>query len=77
MEFFIKSVDTSAGIDKLLLTGKKRMALGANLDTDVLLGRTSLDHLAASAGNGGLLVVGMNTFLHDFHLFRNTSIHSI
>jgi len=46
------------------------VTLGADFDLDVLLGGTGLDHFAACTTNGGLLVVGMDAFLHVVHLFR-------
>jgi len=64
-ETLLKSVYASARINKLLLAGIKGVALGANFNSDVFLSGTSLDDIAASAGYGSLLVVGMNTLLHD------------
>ena len=46
------------------------MTLGADFDLDVLLGGAGLDHFAACTTNGGLLVVGMDAFLHVVHLFH-------
>ena len=40
------------------------MALGADLNTNVLLGRTSGKDIAAGTADGGLFVLGMDTFLH-------------
>ena len=54
----------TAGIHHLLLTGVEGVALGAHLHADVLLGRTSLNHVAAGAPDGGLLIIGMNSCLH-------------
>ena len=64
-ETLLETVNTAAYINKLLLTGKERMALGANFNTDILLGRAGLDHVTASAGNGGLLILRM-----DFQIGR-------
>ncbi len=64
----LESVYASAGVNKLLLTGVERVTLGANLDSDVFLCGTGLDNIAASTGNGSLLIVGMNTLLHEQHL---------
>ena len=63
-ELLVEAADASAGIDHLLLTGVEGVTLGANFHLDVLLGRASLDHVAAGAPDGGLLVVGMEAFLH-------------
>ena len=62
----IEAVHTSAGIDQLLLASVERMALGANFDVDLRLGGTSLDHIAARAGDGAVNVVGMDTLFHSF-----------
>ena len=67
----IESVNTSAGIDELLLAGKVGMALGADLDADVFLRGTSLDHIAAGASDDRLFVLRMDVF-HAVHLFAET-----
>jgi hypothetical protein len=41
------------------------VAFGADFNGDVLLGGACLDDSAACAPDGGLLVVGMDSFLHD------------
>lgn len=64
----LESVYTSAGVNKLLLTGIERVTLGANFNSDVFLCGTSLDNIAASAGNSSFLVVRMDTLLHSQHL---------
>ena len=68
-ESLVETVNTSTGVNQLLLAGIERVALGANFHTDVLLGRTGGKDVATGAANGGLLVVGMDAFLHVFHLF--------
>ena len=42
------------------------MALGANFDVDLRLGGTSLDDVTASAGDGAVNVIRMDTLLHSF-----------
>ena len=69
-ETLLETVDTTACINKLLLAGKERMALGTNFNTDVLLGRACLDNITASAGNRSLLILGMDFLLHFIHLFH-------
>ena len=71
VETLVEALDASTGVDQLLLTGKERVALGTNFNSDVLLRGKNLDHITAVAGNGGLFAYGMDAFLHDFHLFRN------
>lgn len=71
VETLVEALDASTGVDQLLLTGKERVALGTNFNSDVLLRGKNLDNITAVAGNGGLFAYGMDAFLHDFHLFRN------
>ena len=68
-ELLVEAADTSAGVHHLLLTGVEGVTLGADFHLNVLLSRTSLDHVAAGASNSGLLIVGMDAFLHGIHLF--------
>ena len=42
------------------------MAGGANFNTDVFLGGTGVDYVAANTGDGCVLVNGMNSVLHLF-----------
>ena len=60
----VELIDTTAGIDQLLLAGVERVALGADLNRDVGLGGAGLNDGAASALDGGLLVFRMDSFLH-------------
>ena len=64
----VELIHTAAGVDQLLLAGEEGVALGADFNGDVLLGGTGLDHIAAGAANGGLLVIGMDTLLHGHDL---------
>ena len=63
-ELLVEAADTTAGIDDLLLASEERMALGTNFNTDILLGRTCLNHITAGASNRSLLIIGMDSFLH-------------
>ena len=65
----LETVYASAIVDQLLLTGVERMALGADIHAQLLLHGTSLKGLATDAANDGLAVIGMDLFLHGFHLF--------
>ena len=69
-ETLVEAINTSTGVNQLLLAGIERVALGADFHTNVLLGRTSGKDIAACAADGGLFVLGMDTFLHFVHLFR-------
>ena len=63
-EALVEALNTSAGVNQLLLTSVERMALGANFDVDLGLGGTSLDDVAASAGDGAVHLLGMDTLFH-------------
>jgi hypothetical protein len=62
----LKALNTSAGVNQLLLTSVEGMALGANFDVDLGLGRTSLNDVAASTSDGAVNVVRMDTLFHSF-----------
>ena len=70
IETLLKSVNPSAGINQFLFSSEERMALGANFNTDILLCRTGMNHIAACAGNGCLFIIWMDVFFHVSHLFR-------
>ena len=73
-EALVEALNTSAGVNQLLLTSVERMALGANFDVDLGLGGTSLDDVAASAGDGAVNVVRMDTLFHSFHLISGSDL---
>ena len=50
------------------------MALGANFDVDLGLGRTSLNDVAASTSDGAVNVVRMDTLFHSFHLISGSDL---
>jgi hypothetical protein len=52
-----------------LLAGVERVALGADLNADVLLGGTGRKDVATGTADGSLFVVGMDAFSHVVHLF--------
>jgi hypothetical protein len=60
----LESVNTSAGINKFLLTGEKRMAFRTNINADIFFSRTSFVLGAASTFYGRLFVLGMYAFFH-------------
>ena len=68
-ETLVEAINTSTGVNQLLLAGIERVALGADLNTNVLLGRTSGKSVATCTADRGLIVLGMDTFLHFVHLF--------
>ncbi len=65
----VETVDTSTGVNQLLLAGIERVALGADFNPDVLLGGAGRKDIATGTANCGLFVFGMDTFLHLVHLF--------
>ena len=73
-EALVEALNTSAGVNQLLLTSVERMALGANFDVDLGLGRTSLNDVAASTSDGAVNVVRMDTLFHSFHLISGSDL---
>ena len=63
-ELLVETADTATGVHHLLLASVEGVTLGTHFNTDVLLGGAGLDHVAAGAPDGGLLIVGMNSCLH-------------
>ena len=68
-ESLVETVNTSTGVNQLLLAGIERVALGADFNLDVLLGGTGRKDVATSTTDRGLFVSGMDAFLHFIHLF--------
>ena len=60
MPYFLLNLSTRP----LVSTSFCLPALGADFNGDVLLGGAGLDDVAAGASDGGLLVIGMDSFLH-------------
>ena len=65
----VEPVNASTGVNQLLLAGIERVALGADFNADVLFGGTSRKDIATGTADGGLFVLGVDTFLHVVHLF--------
>ena len=63
-ELLVEAADTATGVHHFLLAGVEGVTLGANFYTDVLLGGAGLNHIAAGAPDGGLLIIGVEAFLH-------------
>ena len=67
LSFFVAAVefiDTTGGIDEFLFTGKEGVALGADTDFVFRTGGLDVPDFAASAGNGGIAVSGMDILFH-------------
>ena len=61
----VELVNAAAGVNELLLAGVERVALGADLDGDVLLRGAGLVHGAAGAADRGRLIIRMDTVFHS------------
>ena len=68
-EALVEAIDTSTGVNQLLLAGIERVALGADFNTNLILGGAGGESVATGATDRGLFVLGMDTFLHFVHLF--------
>ena len=69
-EALLEAIHATAAVHQLLLAGEEGVALGANFNPQFLLGGAGFKGFAAHAAHDGLLVLGMDLFLHfDFHLF--------
>lgn len=64
----VELVNTSACINELLLACVERVAVGADIYSQVALRRHSLECVTASASYCYQLCLGMNAFFHCFHL---------
>ena len=68
-EALVETINTSTGVNQLLLAGIERVALGADFNSDILLGGAGGKNIATSTANCSLFVVGMDAFSHFVHLF--------
>ncbi len=75
VELFLELINTSACINKLLLTGEERMAFRANINLNIFLNGLGNIFCATSTLDSGGLVIGMDTLLHFkiplFHMIRS------
>ena len=55
-------------VDNLLHAGEKGMAVGANVNPDILLGGAGFKLSAAGAGGCDFVILGMNIFFHAYDL---------
>ena len=65
----VEPVNPSTSVNQLLLAGIEGVALGADFNTNVLLGGASRKDVATRAADRGLFILGVDTFLHFVHLF--------
>ena len=64
IETLLEAINTSAGVYQLLLAREEGVALGANVNDDILLGGAGLNDIAAGTADRGLLVLGMDALFH-------------
>ncbi len=64
----VELVNASACINELLLACVERMAVRADINSQVALRRQSLECVTASTSYCYQLCIGMNAFFHCFHL---------
>src|SRR3954451_7556747 len=61
----LEALDAATGVDQLLLAGVERVAVRADLDVKLGLGRPGGELVAARTADVGLDVLGMDVGLHD------------
>ena len=66
--FLVELIDTSLSSGSLLGACVERVALGADFNVDLGLRGPCDKCVAAVAGHGRLIILGMDGFLHDFLL---------
>lgn len=71
IETLLELVDTSAGVNQLLLACEEWVALGANFDFDILLCGTCFNNVTASTCDCCWFICWVDTFSHYSHLFHN------
>ena len=70
-ELLVEAIDASVAGDEALLAGVEGMAVGAGIDFDFLQGRAGLERRSTGrAGDGALVVSGMDAFFHFLISFR-------
>src|SRR5262245_35345014 len=60
----LEALDAAGRVDQLLLAGEERVALRADLEPQLGVGRPGLERLPAGAGDGDHVVLGVNPALH-------------
>jgi hypothetical protein len=73
--FLSEAFDAASGVQKLLLAGEERVAVGTDFDAQhvTLHGGTGGEIVSASAVNGYWVIVGMNTGFHESPFCRGRS----
>ena len=67
----VEAVDAAIGCDEALLASVEGVAVGAGVNLDRLEGRAGFEGRAAGgAGDGAILLVGMDALFHRCNSFR-------
>ena len=66
--FLVELINTATCLSRFLLSCIERMALGADLNVDILLSRTCHKCISTVAGYCSLMILRMDSFAHDIHL---------
>src|SRR5262249_34415204 len=69
-ELLRKALDAAFGVDQLLPAGEERVAVGADFEVQVGLGRPGLPSRPARAPDLDFVVLGVKTFSHGVLLGR-------
>lgn len=70
VEFFLESVNASAGVNQFLLTCKERMAFGTDFNADVVFCGAGRDFVAAYAFDDSFFVFRMYSVFHRVFLLK-------
>ena len=73
--FLGEALDAARGVQKLLLTGEERVAVGTDFNVQPFAfdGGTGLEVVSARAVDGNGVIVGMNTGFHESPFCRGRS----
>jgi len=75
--FLLKALDATRRVNQLLFAGEERMAIRADFDVNVFLGRTRRPGGAAGANDMTFDVFWMNSFFHFRFSFINLTFRSL
>lgn len=64
---FVKTINTTSGVNHLLLSGIERVTFGTDFQMDILAnGGASLNDIATATGSRYVLILGMNVCFHSY-----------
>lgn len=70
--FLLKLLYSTGTVDEFLFSGKERMALRTDLDSDLAFGGSGFKGISACTCDLALIIVRMYIFLHLYLLNRDT-----